>query len=122
MQNLHHYSAGSESRLDLFARQCSIVAPNRNPVFSPRDAVTSQVSAEHFTRSGARDYQKARLTAFMRANPAPRRRAEVAAAPDDDRHSVTRRMPDLKRDRFVEHAGMRECRISLRLVTIWRAR
>lgn len=63
-----------------------------------------------------------RRIGVMWAKPSPRKGAATSAAGAGLRHDVARRMPNLERDRLVERAGIRQCRIGVRPVTTWRSR
>ncbi len=99
-------------------------APSRNraPLAAKSDPITSHAAASEITSNGVREDQKRALSTWMRSNPAPATSAEMAAASGLDRHGVARRLPDLERDRLVERARIRECRIGRRPAITWRPR
>jgi len=93
---------------------------NRAPLSAKRNPITSLLAAQDVTLSGARSAKKRRLVEFLRTCREPLTSFEVARALDLDRHDVAKRLPDAKRDGFLENGAMRLCRITGRLALTWR--
>lgn len=92
--------------------------PNLEPLARTVDPHTSKLSAEHHTKSGRRDAQK-RLVLDAVANYPNMTSRELAEITGSDNEIFHKRLPDLRRDGWLQCGEPRECKVTHRLALTW---
>src|ERR1700693_2321979 len=88
--------------------------PNRAPLASRNDPVTSTLAAAKFTQSGNRASRKSELLEWLRSDGRILTSLENSSFSCGrfERHDVAKRLPDLERDKLVRRCPERICSIS----------
>lgn len=94
--------------------------PHRQRIAANADPATSHAAAHELTKSGKRATQKATVLRALEIRPWSTS-AELARVAKLDRHMVARRLPDLEADGLVVRQPVRNCNVTGKLATTWRA-